>query len=89
MEALNGATIFWLITLGMLAGAAVKVTMWNTTINLPLNIAAGVSGSLVVGGLTIGLNLPGGLLFAFIGTLAVLFIVNVFHVQGEENAEIH
>lgn len=83
MEALTGATIFWLITLGMLAGAAAKVTMWKTTIDLLPNIIAGIFGTLVVGGLTISLGLPGGLLFALIGTLAILFILNVFHLEPQ------
>ncbi|HEX6983080.1 MAG TPA: hypothetical protein VF181_09990 [Balneolaceae bacterium] len=86
MEALNGATIFWLITLGMIAGALVKVVMWKSTVDIVPNIVFGVLGTLIVGGITISLSLPGGLLFAFIGTLAILFIINVFN-QPESSPE--
>jgi len=84
MEVLDGATIFWLIAQGMLVGALVKVTMWNTTVDIIPNIAAGVAGSLVVGGITVALNLLGGLLFAMLGSLSILFILNIFHQQTEE-----
>lgn len=84
MEALDGTTIFWLFALGMLTGGAVKLVMWNTSVSLISNLAAGVGGSIIVGGLTVALQLPGGLLFAFLGSLAILFILNVFHIEGQE-----
>ena len=83
MEVLDGETIFWLIALGMVVGAVVKLAMWNTTVDLVPNLAAGVAGSLVVGGITVALNLPGGLLFAMLGSLSILFILNVFHQKSE------
>lgn len=83
MEVLDGTTIFWLCALGMLVGAAVKLVMWNTTVNLVSNLAAGVAGSVIVGGLTAALQLPGGLLFAFLGSLSILFILNVFHMETQ------
>ena len=83
MEVLDGATIFWLIAQGMLVGAITKVTMWNTTVDIIPNIAAGVAGSLVVGGITVALSLPGGLVFAMLGSLSILFILNVFHQETE------
>lgn len=84
MEVLDGTTIFWLFAIGMLVGGAAKLVMWNTTVDLTSNLAAGVAGSIVVGGLTVALQLPGGLLFAFLGSLAILFILNVFHIEGQE-----
>lgn len=84
MEVLDGTTIFWLIALGMIMGAIAKLTMWNTTVELVPNILAGVAGSLVVGGVTVALHLPGGLLFAMLGSLSILFIVNIFHQETQE-----
>lgn len=84
MEVLDGTTIFWLFALGLLVGGAVKLVMWNTTVNLVSNLVAGVMGSVVVGGLTSALQLPGGLLFAFIGSLSILFILNVFHMESQK-----
>jgi len=83
MEVLDGATIFWLIAQGMLVGAIVKVTMWNTTVDIIPNIAAGIAGSLIMGGITVALNLPGGLVFAMLGSLSILFILNVFYQETE------
>lgn len=84
MDVLDGTTIFWLFALGLLVGGAVKLVMWNTTVNLASNLAAGAMGSVVVGALTAALQLPGGLLFAFVGSLAILFILNVFHMQSQK-----
>jgi hypothetical protein len=84
MEVLDGTTIFWLLALGMITGAIVKVAMWNTTIDLIPNVAAGIAGSIIVGGLTVALNLPGGMLFAFLGSLTILFILNVFHMERQQ-----
>ncbi len=84
MEAFDGTTIFWLLALGMLTGAVVKVAMWNTTIDIIPNLAAGIAGSIIVGGLTVALGLPGGLLFAFLGSLSILFILNVFHMKSQK-----
>lgn len=84
MEVLDGTTIFWLFAIGLLVGGAVKLVMWNTTVNLVSNLIAGVMGSVVVGGLTAALQLPGGLLFAFVGSLSILFILNVFHMESQK-----
>ncbi|SMO81813.1 hypothetical protein [Fodinibius sediminis] len=84
MEVLDGTTIFWLLALGLLVGGVVKLVMWNTTVDLIYNLAAGVVGSILVGGLTVALDLPGGMLFAFLGSLSILFILNVFHMQSQK-----
>lgn len=84
MDVLDGATIFWLITLGMVLGAASKLIMWKTTVDLIPNIAAGIAGSLTVGGITVALSLPGGLLFAMLGSISILFILNIFHQKTED-----
>ncbi len=84
MEELNGTMIFWLIALGMVAGAITKVSIWKQGVELIPNLIAGIIGTLVVGSIAIAINLPGSLVFAFLGSLAVLFILNVFHLQSEE-----
>lgn len=81
MDVLDGATIFWLIAMGMVLGAAAKLAMWNTTIGLIPNMLAGIVGSVVVGGVMVALDLPGGLVFALMGSISILFILNVFHQQ--------
>ncbi len=84
MEVLDGTTIFWLFALGMVVGSVVKLAMYNTTIGLLPNVLSGIIGSIVVGAMTVAMNLPFGLLFAFMGSLGVVFIVNVFHVEGQK-----
>lgn len=84
MEELNGTLIFWLISIGMVAGALTKVSIWNQGVELVPNLIAGVIGALVTGGVAIFVGLPGSLVFAFLGSLAVLFILNVFYLQSDE-----
>lgn len=84
MEVLDGTTIFWLLALGMVVGAVTKLAMYNTTIGLVANVLSGIMGSIVVGSIMIAMNLPFGLVFAFLGSLGVVFIVNVFHVEGQK-----
>lgn len=83
MEELNGATIFWLITLGLLIGAAAKVVMGNKGLSMASNLIGGVLGCLIVGSIGIEMQIPGSLSFAVMGSLAILFLGNVFFVQPE------
>lgn len=85
MEVLNGETIFWLIALGMLVGAIMKLVMWRTTVGIVSNMVAGVAGTLIVGTFMIELQIAGAILFSLLSALATLFIVNVFHLQSEES----
>jgi len=83
MEAINGTTIFWLIALGMVAGAAIKVIIWNRGVELVPNLIAGVIGAVIVGCISIAMQFPGSSVIAFLGSLAILFILNVFNLQPE------
>lgn len=83
MEALDGSTIFWLIAVGMIAGAVTHVGIWKKGVKITTNLAFGIVGSVVVGSISVALQLPAGLLFGFLGSLAILFILNVFHLQPE------
>ncbi|WP_445665500.1 hypothetical protein [Fodinibius sp. AD559] len=84
MEELNGTMIFWLISAGMVAGALTKVSIWKQGVDLVPNLIGGVVGAVVVGSSAIMINMPGSLAFGFLGSLAVLFIMNVFYLQSEE-----
>lgn len=85
MEVLNGETIFWLIALGMLIGAIMKLVMWRTQIGIVSNMIAGVAGTLIVGAFMIELQLAGAILFSLLGGLTTLFILNVFYLKTEES----
>lgn len=83
MDVLDGTTIFWLIAIGMVAGAITKLLIWNKGVELVPNLIAGVIGSVVVGIISVSLEFPASLAFAFVGSIAILFILNVFHLQPE------
>lgn len=83
MVVLDGTTIFWLIAIGMVAGAIAKLAMWNTTIGLVPNVVAGTLGSVVVGGVMVLFDLPGGFMFALLGSICILFMLNVFYQERE------
>lgn len=86
MDVLNGATIFWLIALGMVIGAVMKVVMWKTTVGVVQNMLAGVAGTVIVGGFMIELQLAGAIIFAMLGGLSTLFIINVFNQEPASGA---
>lgn len=87
MENLDGATLFWLITLGMVLGAAAKLVLGNKGLHIMTNIAAGVFGTVIVGGIGIELQMPGSLLFGILGSLSILFLANVFFLQEEHESQ--
>jgi len=87
MEELNGATIFWLLTLGMLVGATVKLVMGNKGLSIGSNLTGGILGALITGIIGIELQMPGSMLFGILGSVAVLFLGNVFFIPQE--AEEH
>ncbi|NIW80282.1 MAG: hypothetical protein GWN16_12855 [Calditrichae bacterium] len=85
MEELNGTMIFWLIAVGMVAGALTKVSIWKQGVELVPNLIAGVIGAVIIGSAAVMINMPGSLVFGFLGSIAVLFILNVFYLQSDES----
>ncbi|PAU94821.1 hypothetical protein CK503_04945 [Aliifodinibius salipaludis] len=85
MEELNGTMIFWLISVGLIAGALTKVSIWKKGVELVPNLIAGVAGAVVIGSSAVMINMPGSLMFGFLGSLAVLFIMNVFYLQSDKD----
>lgn len=89
MENLDGTTLFWLITAGMLIGSIAKVVMWNKGLTITSNILAGILGTVIIGGFGIELEIPGSMMFGVLGGMAIIFIANVFFVQDEHEATEH
>lgn len=86
MEELNGATIFWLIALGMVAGGIMKLLLGNERgLGIITNIVGGVLGTLIVGILAIKIQVPGSLLLGLMGTMAILFLGNVFFMEDDQH----
>ncbi|MDZ7691086.1 MAG: hypothetical protein U5K69_08105 [Balneolaceae bacterium] len=89
MENLSGTAIFWFISLGITVGWLFGYYIKKEGRSMNANMTWGTAGALVVGSMGIVLGFGDGLLFAFMGTLAVLFIANVFHQHHEEDTFGH
>lgn len=86
MTELDGATIFWLISLGMVVGALLKLFLGEDRgLGMITNIVGGILGSLIVGITTIAMNVPGSLLLGLMSTMAILFLANVFFMEDDEH----
>jgi len=88
MEQVNGETIFWLISLGLIVGLFTEFVMGKNGVGLMPNLAGGAIGTLIIGIVGIQLALPGSLLFGFLGCLAVLFLMNVFSVDTPHDSDV-
>lgn len=85
MIVLSGTAIFWFTALGLVIGLLYGLIIKKEGISVAGNILWGVISSVLTGSLGIWLNFGDGLLFAFMYTIAFLFIVNVFHQHHEED----
>lgn len=85
MEEVNGTTIYWLISIGLMIGYVIWLFMGKRCMNLTGNLIGGVTGSVIIGICAIYLNLVGPLVYASIGSLAFLFLVNIFSTKVEHS----
>lgn len=85
METLTGTTIYWLISIGLIVGFITGIFIRSEGISLFGNLIWGALGALLMGFIGINLGIGDGLLFAFIATLPLLFLVNVFHRHHQED----
>jgi uncharacterized membrane protein YeaQ/YmgE (transglycosylase-associated protein family) len=87
MEELNGATIYWLISIGLLIGYIMDLVMIKRGIGMIGNVIGGVIGSLIIGLSVIAIGLFAPLVYAAIGSIAFLFLVNVFSFHPENRID--
>lgn len=87
MEEFTATTIFWLISLGALTGFVVNYILGSLGVKLLTNVIGGIIGSTVAGVIALGIDLPGTLLFSFLGCMAILFLMNIFNFQKEGSHE--
>jgi len=87
MEEINGVTIYWLISIGLLIGYIIDLIMGRRGMHLSGNLAGGVVGSVVIGLAALYLELFGALILASIGTVSFLFLVNIFSTHARQNNE--
>ncbi|NBC27329.1 MAG: hypothetical protein GVY08_10735 [Bacteroidetes bacterium] len=81
MEELNAVTIYWLISIGLLVGFVIDLLMMKRGISLIGNVAWGAAGSVIIGVIMIVLNVFAPLIYAAIGSIAFLFLINVFSFE--------
>ena len=85
MEMLTITTIIWLSVLGATTGWVLGNIIGHEGITVRANIIWGTLGAVLIGVLGLWMQLSGILLFAFAGTLATLFLANVFHLHHQED----
>lgn len=90
MEELNAVTIYWLISIGLLVGLVIDLSMFKTGIGMIKNLVWGAIGSVIIGVVMISLNIFAPLIFAALGSIAFLFLFNVFSFDQDhkENAKV-
>lgn len=88
MEELNLVTIYWLISIGLLIGYIMDLIMIKRGVGLIGNLAGGVIGALSIGITLISLGMFGPLIYAAIGAIAFLFLVNVFSIHTENKIDV-
>ena len=84
MLELNAVTIYWLISIGLLVCFVIDLVMIKRGIGMIGNVVWGAVGSLIIGAAVIWLDLYAPLLYAAIGSIAFLFLVNVFSIHTSE-----
>lgn len=87
MEELNVVTIYWLISIGLLVGFIIDVIMIKRGIGMVGNVVWGAIGSLLIGFVAITLHLYAPLMYAAIGSIAFLFLVNIFSIHTSGNID--
>ncbi len=88
MEELNAVTIYWLISIGLLIGFIMDIVMIKRGIGMIGNIIGGVVGSVVIGISVILVGLFAPLVYAALGAIAFLFLVNVFSFHPEDVQDV-
>lgn len=84
----TGEGIYFIFSVGLLVGFIVNLVMGDRGMSTIGNLVNGVVGALLVGGIALGFGLAGYLVYAALGTLLYLFIINVFsvHTEGESTS---
>jgi len=85
METLSATTIFWLLVLGATTGWIVGYIIGHEGITLISNVIWGTLGAPLVGICGLYVQISGVLVFSLLGTLAMLFLANVFHLHHVED----
>lgn len=87
MEELDLVVIYWLISIGLLVGFITDLAMIKRGIGMIGNVVWGAVGSLIIGVIAIWFGLFAPLLYATIGSIAFLFLFNVFSIHTSDHVD--
>ncbi|MDR9363877.1 MAG: hypothetical protein RI575_00955 [Balneolaceae bacterium] len=87
MEELNTVVIYWLISIGLLVGFLVDLAMNKRGIGMVGNVVWGAVGSVIIGVISIWFGLFAPLMYAAIGSIAFLFLFNVFSIHTSDQVD--
>lgn len=85
MEELNGVTIYWLISIGLFVGWVLDLILSKQSIGLITSLIFGAAGSVVIGVFMIILSVFNPLIYAAVGSVAFLFLINVFSFEPDKH----
>lgn len=85
METMSATTVFWFLVQGATVGWVIGYVVGHEGVTLVSNIIWGTVGAVTIGIFGLYLELSGVLLFSLMGTLAMLFLANVFHLHHVED----
>jgi uncharacterized membrane protein YeaQ/YmgE (transglycosylase-associated protein family) len=81
----SAVQLYWFISTGLLIGLSARLIIKNEGVSLWTNLIWGIIGAVISGTVGINFSIGDGVLFAFIGTPAFLFLINVFHQHHVED----
>lgn len=84
METLDGVLLYWFISVGLLVGMLFGLIIGHEGISVAGNLVWGAAGSIIMGLIGSIMGFGNGILFAALGTIILLFLVNVFHQHHVE-----
>ncbi len=87
MEELNGVTIYWLISIGLFVGFIIDLVMIKRGIGMAGNVIGGAVGSVIIGVAAIWLGMFAPLIYAAIGSISFLFLINVFSFHASDHLD--
>ncbi|WP_234567398.1 hypothetical protein [Rhodohalobacter sp. 614A] len=84
----NAVTIYWLLSIGLLVGFIIDLVMIKRGIGMIGNVVWGAVGSIIIGAVVIWLDMYAPLLYAAVGSIAFLFLVNVFSIHTDDRVTV-
>lgn len=84
MENLTPVNLYFLFSIGLLVGYVVDLIMGKRAMGTIGNLISGVAGSLTIGAITFLFDVVGPLVYAAIGSMLLLFLINIFSIHSDE-----